>query len=219
MAPYREWSLVARTPIWTGSVRIENDRERMQNTRLVTTGLLGSIRWWFEVLARGLDGAACDPSGTCAPSNTKCSDSSRLLGHPTTTDFGGLLSIGNHARTGGAHFHKRTLAWASLKCFSCVNGRYLARQNANGSTFNQVIGRQQQNGRRQPLQTNGGANCWLAEQHGERKKVLSFKVPSRTFGCVKRACPGRRAPAPCRRRRAMSPRRSRGPWRRVVAAV
>src|SRR5690606_34781435 len=26
------------------------------------TGLLGSIRWWFEVLARGLGGAPCDPS-------------------------------------------------------------------------------------------------------------------------------------------------------------
>lgn len=53
----RDWTLKALTPIWTGGA----DR---QNSRLVTTGLLGSIRWWFEVLVRGLGGGACDPSDT-----------------------------------------------------------------------------------------------------------------------------------------------------------
>ena len=60
------YTVVAGTPIWTGSVRI--DRARANATtgvcgdRLITTGLLGSIRWWFEVLVRGLGGSACDPS-------------------------------------------------------------------------------------------------------------------------------------------------------------
>lgn len=50
-----EWKLRARTPLWTGNV----DRK---NERLITTGLLGSIRWWCEVLVRGLGGSACDPT-------------------------------------------------------------------------------------------------------------------------------------------------------------
>jgi CRISPR-associated protein Cmr1 len=50
---------IAQTPIWTGDANGKADR-------LITTGLLGSIRWWFEVLVRGLDGSACDPT------NTKC---------------------------------------------------------------------------------------------------------------------------------------------------
>jgi|Deesub1362A_J573_1020465.scaffolds.fasta_scaffold10375_2 CRISPR-associated protein Cmr1 len=45
----------ALTDVWTG------DAER-SGGRLITTGLLGSIRWWFEVLVRGLGGRACDPS-------------------------------------------------------------------------------------------------------------------------------------------------------------
>jgi CRISPR-associated protein Cmr1 len=51
----------ARTDLWTG------DAEQHEK-RLINTGLLGSIRWWFEVLVRGLGGAACDPT------KTQCSD-------------------------------------------------------------------------------------------------------------------------------------------------
>jgi CRISPR-associated protein Cmr1 len=50
------WTFKARTDIWTGDAKRDGKR-------LVTTGLLGSIRWWFEVLVRGLGGYACDPSG------------------------------------------------------------------------------------------------------------------------------------------------------------
>jgi CRISPR-associated protein Cmr1 len=49
-----EYKLKALTPIWTG----DSDR---REKRLIPTGLLGSIRWWFEVLIRGLGGSACDP--------------------------------------------------------------------------------------------------------------------------------------------------------------
>ena len=45
----------ALTDVWTGDAEGKGGR-------LITTGLLGSIRWWFEVLVRGLGGTACDPS-------------------------------------------------------------------------------------------------------------------------------------------------------------
>jgi len=47
----RDWTLKALTPIWSGGIEGKSDR-------LVPTGLVGSIRWWFEVLVRGLGGAA-----------------------------------------------------------------------------------------------------------------------------------------------------------------
>ncbi|MBX6368660.1 MAG: type III-B CRISPR module RAMP protein Cmr1 [Rhodospirillales bacterium] len=50
-----DWRLRAETDVWTGDVDGKGDR-------LITTGLLGSLRWWFEVLVRGLDGSACDPT-------------------------------------------------------------------------------------------------------------------------------------------------------------
>ncbi|CAB4243743.1 CRISPR-associated RAMP protein, Cmr1 family (fragment) [Methylacidimicrobium sp. AP8] len=50
------YELKARSDLWTGDCRGKPDR-------LVTTGLLGSIRWWFEVVVRGLGGMVCDPSG------------------------------------------------------------------------------------------------------------------------------------------------------------
>jgi CRISPR-associated protein Cmr1 len=50
-----EFKLKALTDIWTGDVN-------RQGNRLIATGLLGSIRWWFEVLVRGLGGRACDPT-------------------------------------------------------------------------------------------------------------------------------------------------------------
>lgn len=48
-------------PIWTGGIIGECDR-------LHETGIMGSIRWWYETVVRGLGGYACDPVDT----NTKC---------------------------------------------------------------------------------------------------------------------------------------------------
>ncbi len=59
----RDWVLRALTPIWTGDAD-------GQNRRFIPTGLLGSIRWWFEVIVRGLGGPACDPSD----SQARCPD-------------------------------------------------------------------------------------------------------------------------------------------------
>lgn len=45
----------ALTPIWTG------DADRKCND-LKESGIIGSLRWWYEALIRGLDGNACDPT-------------------------------------------------------------------------------------------------------------------------------------------------------------
>ncbi len=47
------------TPLWTG------DADQRGN-RIRETGILGSLRWWYEALVRGLGLYACDPSsGSC----------------------------------------------------------------------------------------------------------------------------------------------------------
>ncbi len=43
------------TPLWTGGTNGQADRLHM-------TSIVGSLRWWYEVLVRGLNGRACDPS-------------------------------------------------------------------------------------------------------------------------------------------------------------
>ena len=43
------------TPLWTGGVDGTSER-------LHVTGIMGSLRWWYEALVRGLGGDACDPS-------------------------------------------------------------------------------------------------------------------------------------------------------------
>jgi len=43
------------TPLWTGGVDRTCDR-------LHETGIIGSLRWWFETIVRGLGGTDCDPS-------------------------------------------------------------------------------------------------------------------------------------------------------------
>lgn len=48
------------TPIWTGGA------ETGKVDRIHETGILGSLRWWYEAIVRGLGGDACDPSkGEC----------------------------------------------------------------------------------------------------------------------------------------------------------
>jgi CRISPR-associated protein Cmr1 len=44
------------TPLWTGSV------ERGQMDRIHEIGLIGSLRWWYEAIVRGLGSDACDPT-------------------------------------------------------------------------------------------------------------------------------------------------------------
>lgn len=55
----RELEFQAMTDVWTGDAGTADSKRA---DRLISTGLLGSVRWWFEVLVRGLGGAPCDPS-------------------------------------------------------------------------------------------------------------------------------------------------------------
>lgn len=50
------FTVSTRTPLWTGGIGKTMDR-------LHATGLMGSLRWWYEVIVRGLGGEACDPTG------------------------------------------------------------------------------------------------------------------------------------------------------------
>jgi CRISPR-associated protein Cmr1 len=50
-----EITLKTLTPLWTGGVDQTCDR-------LHETGLIGSLRWWYEALVRGPGGYACDPT-------------------------------------------------------------------------------------------------------------------------------------------------------------
>lgn len=60
------------TPIWTG------DADR-KNSTLRETGIIGSLRWWYEALIRGLDGNACDPTNTKCDGQNHC-DACELFG-------------------------------------------------------------------------------------------------------------------------------------------
>jgi CRISPR-associated protein Cmr1 len=279
---YIEFTLKALTDIWTGDVN-------RQGNRLIATGLLGSIRWWFEVLVRGLGGRACDPT----LSEVRCPASSKTpseLGHHCVVcelfgctgwarkfrfevldenrrsksdqikagdifilrftelrpireeewcllgltlqliaeygaiggktvfkpsdeqnrqndlhhkDFGlisveapspihcvGEKALEAYVRDGKwrADFNDRDFSWASLTNFWCVKGRHLGRQDANTSTFNKVIGRQEPKNLAQRLRNNATEfDKWLAGRQQESKKVFSFKeLPEaqRTFGFV-----------------------------------
>jgi CRISPR-associated protein Cmr1 len=57
-----EIELRTLTPLWTGGVDQVCDRVH-------ETGLIGSLRWWYEVLVRSLGGCACDPT-----SDDRCPD-------------------------------------------------------------------------------------------------------------------------------------------------
>jgi CRISPR-associated protein Cmr1 len=280
----KEYTFEALTDLWTG------DADRKPG-RTITTGLLGSIRWWFEVLVRGLGGGAYDPTSSrnrCPDSQKKATDSGhhcvacelfgctgwarkfrfevldengkakaqqitrgqtfklrftplrpilpqewalldltlRLIAEygaiggktvlkpsdeqdrankPHHRDYGLIQLIGGATSSPVTEAELRDyvtehrwrqlphddFAWASLEHFWCVKERYLARQNANTSTFNRVIGRPERKG-----QSSQG-DSWMAgrrarsqppSQEPESKKVFSFKEPEsarRTFGFVK----------------------------------
>lgn len=55
-----EIKLKTLTPLWTGGV------EAGQMDRLHETGIIGSLRWWYEAIVRGLGGDVCDPTSDIA---------------------------------------------------------------------------------------------------------------------------------------------------------
>ncbi|MGA9351875.1 MAG: type III-B CRISPR module RAMP protein Cmr1 [Anaerolineae bacterium] len=58
-----EIELRTLTPLWTGGVDQTCDRVH-------ETGLIGSLRWWYEAILRGFDGWACDPTEHGCPNKT-----------------------------------------------------------------------------------------------------------------------------------------------------
>jgi len=48
------------TPIWTGGVQ-------SKETRTHATGIIGSLRWWYEAILRGLGNKVCDPTKHVCP--------------------------------------------------------------------------------------------------------------------------------------------------------
>ena len=61
------------TPIWTGGVNGDCDI-------LHETGIIGSMRWWYEAIVRGLGGYACDPASDGCEFNTKGYEDARNNG-------------------------------------------------------------------------------------------------------------------------------------------
>ncbi|MBW2065306.1 MAG: type III-B CRISPR module RAMP protein Cmr1 [Deltaproteobacteria bacterium] len=55
----------ALTPIWTG------DANRVCR-RILETGIIGSLRWWYEVMIRGFDLYACDPTDSKCEEERHC---------------------------------------------------------------------------------------------------------------------------------------------------
>jgi len=64
------------TPLWTGGAGQTCDR-------LHETGLIGSLRWWYEALVRGLGGYACDPTEQTCIYDTDKSHNGLCLGCQT----------------------------------------------------------------------------------------------------------------------------------------
>ncbi|MGQ9712918.1 MAG: type III-B CRISPR module RAMP protein Cmr1 [Desulfotomaculales bacterium] len=248
--------------------------------RVRETGLIGSLRWWYEALVRGLGGYACDPTGEnhCPDKNGKHCAACELFGctgwarkfrlevldgnggtlrlrfiplRPVQEEERALLVLTLHLiaeygaiggrtvfkpsdekdRAGELHHRDFGLiqivwspgvretreeirkyltqqnwrrvdhgdfAWASLQNFWCVKGKYLTRQAADRSTFNQVLGRQQNKAIKETkgkrvvrwsdlMEDNQDrVSRWLSGRQQESKKVFSFKADGgRTFGFVK----------------------------------
>jgi CRISPR-associated protein Cmr1 len=262
--------------------------------------LLGSLRWWFEVVVRGLGGSACDPAdsdGRCPDKNEKhcvvcelfgCTGWARKfrfdvldkdcnikhdqikkdeafrfrftplrpmrdeewvlldLTISLIADYGAMggktvLKPSNEKNRGNQPHHEdyglvaverrpdgrsikkdalqryvvsgwRSLdhgdfGWASIENFWCVGARFVTRNSATSSTFNSILGRDQQKTctdcgnihnpptrcpktRRHPRRHSDRSPSaqperWLAGGRAESKKVFSFKSPPRTFGFVK----------------------------------
>lgn len=71
-----EIKLKTLTPLWTGDVNREC-------SKIKETGIIGSLRWWYEALVRGMGGFACDPTDDkdrCPNNEEKRCDACELFG-------------------------------------------------------------------------------------------------------------------------------------------
>lgn len=58
------FNLRTLTPIWTGDVNGECKE-------IKETGIIGSMRWWYEAIVRGMGGYVCDPANISCDFDTK----------------------------------------------------------------------------------------------------------------------------------------------------
>lgn len=58
---------------------IHTGNAERKHVKLRETGILGSLRWWYEAVIRGYDGRACDPTSTNCNENSHC-DACELFG-------------------------------------------------------------------------------------------------------------------------------------------
>lgn len=71
------------TPLWTGGV------ETGKMDRIHETGIIGSLRWWYEAIVRGLGGDACDPAtGKCQFNAENYKKSQSKVEHQRLRDAG-----------------------------------------------------------------------------------------------------------------------------------
>lgn len=59
--------------------RIHTGNAERNYVKLRETGILGSLRWWYEAVIRGYGGTACDPTNTDCNENNHC-DACELFG-------------------------------------------------------------------------------------------------------------------------------------------
>ena len=98
-------TLKTLTPLWTGGV------EPGKMDRLHETGLIGSLRWWYEALVRGLGGYACDP--TSDNSEARCSFDNEAY-QKTKNVEDGLAGVCSVCRLFGCTGWKRMFALQAL---------------------------------------------------------------------------------------------------------
>lgn len=74
-----ELEIKTLTPLWTGGV------ETSRMDRIHETGIIGGLRWWYEVIMRGLGGDVCNPTSDnpddrCPHNNNHYCDVCKLFG-------------------------------------------------------------------------------------------------------------------------------------------
>lgn len=80
--PKIDVNITTLTPIWTG-----NRERKMDGVK--ETGILGSLRWWYEAILRGFDCYVCDPTA-----ESKCSYNTDLVNGTKAQNGTGVASDG-----------------------------------------------------------------------------------------------------------------------------
>lgn len=80
-------TLKTLTPIWTGGV----DTGKMD--RIHETGIVGSLRWWYEAIVRGLGGLVCAPGQSACSNDVEKYRKSKLIDERERLREAGLCDV------------------------------------------------------------------------------------------------------------------------------